>query len=328
MFVVLHRHKDGGSPLLLLSQPPSGKPPPPKDAAVSAAAADLIGGSSDPSFSSLPPAVDGDASSSTAAEPAPTPAFAPAQKSGPAFAPASASLLAAGSSWGAKPPPPSPRAPSPSVAAELKLGAEGEEEDEQLAREVEKVSLAVESEKPASSAADDESEAPNSEAGPSSTAGGYPASFAPEDPTDELDDSHSEDDEETGGEWITPANVNKFKARDLGLALPESSSARGNNLQPKKPRAVMKSACMTSDFAVQNVLLQMGLNLVGGEGRRIRSVRSWVLRCHACFKCVTMRVPASPLSQLIRFASSLGSAKTRRRSSARRVARRRCSACL
>jgi RNA-binding protein NOB1 len=161
--------------------------------------------------------------------------------------------------------------------------------DEALVREVEKVSLNEESESSSPTADDAAPEAepahsePSSEAGPS-TSGGYPASYAPEDPTDELDDSHSEDDEETGGEWITPANVNRFKARDLGLALPETSAARGNNLQPKKPRAVMKSACMTSDFAVQNVLLQMGLNLVGGEGRRIRSVRSWVLRCHACFK--------------------------------------------
>jgi RNA-binding protein NOB1 len=41
---------------------------------------------------------------------------------------------------------------------------------------------------------------------------------------------------------------------------------------------------MTGDFAVQNVLLQMGLALVGTEGKRIQKVKSWVLRCHACFK--------------------------------------------
>ena len=43
---------------------------------------------------------------------------------------------------------------------------------------------------------------------------------------------------------------------------------------------------MTADFAMQNVLLQMGLGLVGVEGKRIERVKSWVLRCHACFKCV------------------------------------------
>ena len=48
--------------------------------------------------------------------------------------------------------------------------------------------------------------------------------------------------------------------------------------------AVMKSACMTGDFAMQNVALQMGLNLVSVEGsERIKSVKTWVLRCHGCF---------------------------------------------
>jgi RNA-binding protein NOB1 len=28
----------------------------------------------------------------------------------------------------------------------------------------------------------------------------------------------------------------------------------------------------------------MGLNLVGLEGKRIERIKSWVLRCHACFK--------------------------------------------
>lgn len=46
----------------------------------------------------------------------------------------------------------------------------------------------------------------------------------------------------------------------------------------------MTVACITGDFAVQNVLLQMGLSLVGVHGARIRSVKSYVLRCHACMK--------------------------------------------
>lgn len=134
-----------------------------------------------------------------------------------------------------------------------------------------------------------EDEEQQSEAGPSSSTPAPEVEYDDAHPAPESDDDgdNSEDDEETGGEWITPHNVNKFKARDLGLSLPEESQ-RGSNAQPKKPRAIMKSACMTSDFAVQNVLLQMGLNLVGGEGRRIRSVRSWVLRCHACFKYVSL----------------------------------------
>lgn len=109
------------------------------------------------------------------------------------------------------------------------------------------------------------------------------------------DDDEPEDDED--GAWVTPSNIHTHKARDLGLALPddgnsgktpvvvgESNRAKKKAAKQARPRAILKSACMTSDFAVQNVLIQMGLNLVGGEGRRIRSIRSWVLRCHACFK--------------------------------------------
>ena len=44
-------------------------------------------------------------------------------------------------------------------------------------------------------------------------------------------------------------------------------------------------SCITGDFAMQNVLLQMGLKLVSpGDGRRIHSVSRWALRCSACFQ--------------------------------------------
>lgn len=52
----------------------------------------------------------------------------------------------------------------------------------------------------------------------------------------------------------------------------------------KKGSGRLTVACMTGDYAVQNVLLQMGLSLVGIEGQRIKQVKSWVLRCHACAK--------------------------------------------
>jgi RNA-binding protein NOB1 len=39
---------------------------------------------------------------------------------------------------------------------------------------------------------------------------------------------------------------------------------------------------MTADFAMQNVILQMGLRLAAPDGRQIDSVTRWVLRCTAC----------------------------------------------
>ncbi|CAL5442477.1 unnamed protein product [Camellia sinensis] len=43
-------------------------------------------------------------------------------------------------------------------------------------------------------------------------------------------------------------------------------------------------ACVTSDFAMQNVLLQMGLRLLAPGGMQIRQLHRWILKCHACFK--------------------------------------------
>ncbi|KAJ7241909.1 Nin one binding Zn-ribbon like-domain-containing protein [Mycena haematopus] len=95
-----------------------------------------------------------------------------------------------------------------------------------------------------------------------------------------FDDPSDSDDGE--GEWITPSNVGLYKSRALDL-LPDSDSA-GKGKQKAEDDVIIGAGCMTADFAMQNVLLQMGLNLVGVEGKRIQKVKSWVLRCHACFK--------------------------------------------
>ncbi|KAK0587551.1 hypothetical protein LWI29_024744 [Acer saccharum] len=42
-------------------------------------------------------------------------------------------------------------------------------------------------------------------------------------------------------------------------------------------------ACVTGDFAMQNVLLQMGLRLVAPGGMQIRQLHRWILKCHACY---------------------------------------------
>lgn len=94
-----------------------------------------------------------------------------------------------------------------------------------------------------------------------------------------FEDPPSEDDDGEG-EWITPDNVAKFKAREI---FPEAQGKAAH-----KPEH-LGVACMTADYAMQNVLLHMGLNLVGLEGKRITMVKTWVLRCHACYKYVLFR---------------------------------------
>jgi RNA-binding protein NOB1 len=72
--------------------------------------------------------------------------------------------------------------------------------------------------------------------------------------------------------WITPSNIKKHQAKDLnGAAEPQE--------QPK----TMQVATLTSDFAMQNVLLRMNLNLLSPTLQTIRQLKTWVLRCHACF---------------------------------------------
>jgi rRNA maturation endonuclease Nob1 len=50
------------------------------------------------------------------------------------------------------------------------------------------------------------------------------------------------------------------------------------------PPLSQRAACATTDFAMQNVLLQMNLVLLSVDGMRIRRLKSWVIRCGACFK--------------------------------------------
>ncbi|KAH9049643.1 Nin one binding Zn-ribbon like-domain-containing protein [Lactarius hengduanensis] len=85
-------------------------------------------------------------------------------------------------------------------------------------------------------------------------------------------------DDDGEGEWITPENVSLHKARALGLTPSDHNSTAA------KDKEIIPVGCMTADFAMQNVLLQMGLSLVGMEGKKIQKVKTWVLRCHACFK--------------------------------------------
>ena len=43
-------------------------------------------------------------------------------------------------------------------------------------------------------------------------------------------------------------------------------------------------ACVTTDFSMQNVMMQMGLCVASVDGLRIQKVKQWVLRCMACYR--------------------------------------------
>ena len=81
-------------------------------------------------------------------------------------------------------------------------------------------------------------------------------------------DSDSSDSEG----WITLKNVKKHQAKDInGSAVP---------IPVGRPIQV---ALLSGDFAMQNVCLQIGLNLLSPSLQRVRNIRTYILRCHACF---------------------------------------------
>lgn len=56
---------------------------------------------------------------------------------------------------------------------------------------------------------------------------------------------------------------------------------------PVGPPLSQRTACATTDFAMQNVILQMNLSLLTVDGVKVRRLKSWVTRCGACFTIYT-----------------------------------------
>ncbi|KFY59839.1 hypothetical protein V497_04050 [Pseudogymnoascus sp. VKM F-4516 (FW-969)] len=97
-----------------------------------------------------------------------------------------------------------------------------------------------------------------------------PSADAPE-VVEEASEDSAEDEDDEGG-WITPSNIKKVQAKEVA----------GPTAQEPEVKT-MQVACITSDFAMQNVLLRMNLNLLSPTLTRVRQLKTWVLRCHACF---------------------------------------------
>lgn len=95
-----------------------------------------------------------------------------------------------------------------------------------------------------------------------------------EESEEEYSDSEEEENSDSdGGEWITPDNL-KEKKKQLELGEFEEKS--------------VEVACITSDFAMQNVLKQIGLNVTSIDGRIIKQLRTFIFRCTTCFKTTSI----------------------------------------
>lgn len=74
-------------------------------------------------------------------------------------------------------------------------------------------------------------------------------------------------------DWITPSNIKNVKKQ------------MDSDILKEKPATV---ACLTMDFAMQNVLMQIGLNVASLDGRVIKQMRTFIFRCYACFKTTSV----------------------------------------
>lgn len=83
----------------------------------------------------------------------------------------------------------------------------------------------------------------------------------------------------TGGGWNIPNNYRR------------SSRSWSNTDRPKDVRV----GCVTTDFAMQNALLQMGLHVLAVNGMLIMRPGAH-LRCHGCFKTTSDRAECSVLT--------------------------------
>lgn len=87
--------------------------------------------------------------------------------------------------------------------------------------------------------------------------------------------------DDDGDGWVGASNLREEMAEGGGRGgIPSGQVwARG--------AAGHAAACVTTDYAMQNVLLQMNLPLLSLQGRVVRKVKRWVLRCAACFLLVS-----------------------------------------
>ncbi|XP_032013680.1 RNA-binding protein NOB1 [Hylobates moloch] len=81
-------------------------------------------------------------------------------------------------------------------------------------------------------------------------------------------EDRKDDSDDDGGGWITPSNIKQIQQELEQCDVPKD----------------VRVGCVTTDFAMQNVLLQMGLHVLAVNGMLIREARSYILRCHGCFK--------------------------------------------
>ena len=112
------------------------------------------------------------------------------------------------------------------------------------------------------------------------------------------------DVEDDGEGWITSTkDIRSLQA--TGSLAPQKNPL--DEAAKQGPPLCQRTACATTDFAMQNVLLQMNLHLLSVDGVKIRRLKNWVTRCGACFKVYTNGDAAGPHGMKRLFCERCGS---------------------
>lgn len=101
----------------------------------------------------------------------------------------------------------------------------------------------------------------------------------------------AQEEEDDGQGWISLENLQEARARGseamfMGARAGGVSVGGGKGVGAGAAAAPPGVACVTMDFGMQNVLLQMGLHLLSVDGVAVTRVKQWVRRCDACAKLV------------------------------------------
>jgi rRNA maturation endonuclease Nob1 len=100
-------------------------------------------------------------------------------------------------------------------------------------------------------------------------------------------------EQDDGIGWINPTNYQEHIGHDLDFTV--VTNKKGNKANQKKgipkkqPEKIpidykqIKVVCYTSDFTMQNLLLQLTLPIISADGMLVKSIKKWILRCNACY---------------------------------------------
>ncbi|GMH96816.1 hypothetical protein TrST_g477 [Triparma strigata] len=99
--------------------------------------------------------------------------------------------------------------------------------------------------------------------------------------------SQSAQVDDDGEGWLGGENMDESQLSFFNSDTSGKNKAGGDKIAIKPedegPPLEQRCACATTDFAMQNVLLQMGMKLLSVNGVAITRTKNWVTRCGACF---------------------------------------------